>query len=124
MQVKADIYVSPTQVRCFKRCRRKWFFGWPMHIKEPQSPAAELGDLIHGQCETAVKTKSYKCENARAQLGLDHMIARTRNLSKVVVERHIDAPLNPDGKIRIVGKVDWTESKRIPARLMPCLAST
>jgi hypothetical protein len=48
---KAWTHASPSQIKTFRRCARKWWFEKIAGLKRPPSPAAKLGSRVHDVAE-------------------------------------------------------------------------
>lgn len=99
------IHLSPSQLDTFKRCRRKWAFGYIDRIERPANAKLEFGTEVHSTLEEYVLTGNWIGADdaiAVAKLGL-----RDGGLpppcEEVLVEQEIDLAIE-GGKV--VGFVD------------------
>lgn len=56
--------VSPSQIREFEECERKWFLGSVCHVQTPQRSGAIRGDEIHRQLEAYAETGAQPSDSA------------------------------------------------------------
>lgn len=107
----------------FGGCNRKWYFKYVDGIKEPKTPALELGDAVHKCIEYFLKDGSIPDTSSPPGRLFGAMlpeVERVKAESIVAVERPFNLPLVPDismtGKIDIVrpqGPLDWKTSSNL-----------
>ena len=48
---RALVYVSPSAIKTFLECPRKWFYAYVLGQRPPSTPAQMLGTSIHAEAE-------------------------------------------------------------------------
>lgn len=97
--------VSPSQLKTFLDCPRKWYYGKVLNVPEPKKPHLDLGEKIHKQLEDwYLEAKEPEHESIHAALRLPEVPPRSED---VIIEmpRNYDLGLVTDG-VTMRGRID------------------
>lgn len=74
---KTPYVYSASQIKTYVLCPRKWYWEYPMGIKAPSGPAAELGTRVHRVLERwfreGIPPNRHTAEGKIASVGLEHL---------------------------------------------------
>lgn len=86
---------SPTQIEAARRCLRRWYIGWIVGIREPETPAKQFGSDVHSALETFLKTGRWAGQPevlVRAQVAFRELLAFLNLTAEVSEQDVLNAP--------------------------------
>ncbi|KKM71139.1 hypothetical protein LCGC14_1433630 [marine sediment metagenome] len=113
-------HISPSQIKLWRDCKRKYGFKYIDKLREPTSPKMQFGTDVHAQLEQWLKkgkTPDSTPEGQVAKQGIRKDWLPSPG-SHLLVEHKLEIPLPELGDVTLIGYIDCVEPPDL-ARRMP-----